>query len=86
MYLIYIMYNKTNIQSNLCSRPLLNNGHLSTTAGQSPARLILIPILIEKPSTERPPLYNGHFFGVPRVAVVDRFDCIYIMYNINFIV
>ncbi len=28
-----------------------------------------------KPSTERPPLYNGHFFGVPRVAVVDRFDC-----------
>jgi hypothetical protein len=20
-------------------------------------------------------MYNGHFFGVPRVAVVDRFDC-----------
>jgi hypothetical protein len=20
-------------------------------------------------------MYNGHYFGVPRVAVVDRFDC-----------
>jgi hypothetical protein len=30
-----------------------------------------------KTSTEQPPVYNGHFFGVPRMAVVDRFDCIY---------
>ncbi len=25
-------------------------------------------------------MYNGHYFEVPRVAVVDRFDCIY---NLN---
>jgi hypothetical protein len=29
-----------------------------------------------KPSKERPPMYNGHYFGVLRKAVVDRFDCI----------
>jgi hypothetical protein len=29
-----------------------------------------------KPSTEQPPLYNGHFLQVPRVVVVDWFDCI----------
>ncbi len=28
-----------------------------------------------KTCQDRPTLYNGHFFGVPRVAVVDRFDC-----------
>ncbi len=32
-----------------------------------------------KPSKDRPPLYNGHFFGVPRVAVIDRFDCTIIL-------
>ena len=26
----------------------------------------------------RPPLYGGHFCQVPRVAAIDRFDCIYI--------
>ncbi len=28
-------------------------------------------------SSERPAMYNGHFLAVPRVAVVDRFDCTY---------
>ena len=36
-----------------------------------------------KTSTERPPMYNGHFFGVPRVAVEDRFDCTKIVYVIE---
>ena len=26
----------------------------------------------------RPPLYGSHFCQVPRVAAIDRFDCIYI--------
>ncbi len=32
-----------------------------------------------KPSTQPPPMYNGHFLGVPRLAVVFRFNftCIY---------
>ena len=28
----------------------------------------------------RPPLYGGHFCQVPRVATIDRFDCIYKIY------
>jgi hypothetical protein len=28
-----------------------------------------------KPFKKWPPMYNGHYSGVPRVAVVDRFDC-----------
>ena len=43
-------------------------GHLSTTAiffgGQSTHSLLFQP------------LYNGHFFSVPKVAVVERFNCI----------
>jgi hypothetical protein len=27
-------------------------------------------------SEQRPPVYSGHFFGVPRVVVVHKFDCI----------
>jgi hypothetical protein len=27
-----------------------------------------------KTSAERPPMYKGHFLGVPRVGIVDRFD------------
>ncbi len=64
------------IQSNLRLRPPLNYGHLSKTARKSPARLILISILIKKP------LQSGHlctaatFWGLQVVvAVVDRFDC-----------
>ncbi len=52
-------------------RPPVNNGR--TKSGQAN----FDTNFDWKPSTERPPLYNGHFFGVPRVAVVDRFDCIY---------
>ncbi len=28
-----------------------------------------------KTSLQRPPVYYGQYFGVPRVAIVDRFDC-----------
>ncbi len=40
-----------------------------------------------KPSKKRPPLYNSHYFGVPRVALVDRFDCsrdILLLFKSNF--
>jgi len=31
--------------------------------------------LILKTNTEQPPIFNSHFFRVPRVVVVNRFDC-----------
>ncbi len=34
-----------------------------------------------KASKQRPPIYNGQYFVVPRVAVVDRFDCINLFLN-----
>ncbi len=35
-----------------------------------------------KHSTEQLPMYNGHFCVVPKVAVVDRFDCICYQFQI----
>jgi len=60
------------------------NGHLWTTATcqQRPAqvpcptnRTMTLPRILDQTLNSGHPLNNGHFFGVPRVAVVHRFDC-----------
>jgi hypothetical protein len=65
---------QTGMQSNLCERPPLNNDHLSgsqTKYGQT----FYNTNFVWKPYKDQPSQYNGHFFQVPRVALVDRFDC-----------
>jgi hypothetical protein len=37
-----------------------------------------LPRILNQILNSSHPLNNGHFFGVPRVAVVHRFDCILI--------
>ncbi len=74
---VIIIYSQTCVNGHLWTtatseqRPPVNNGR--TKSGQAN----FDTNIDWKPSTERPPLYNAHFFGVPRVTVVDRFDCIY---------
>ena len=36
-----------------------------------------LPRILDQTLNSGHPLNNGHFFGVPRVAVVHRFDCIF---------
>ncbi len=50
----------------------MNNDHLPTTASLNLAKPNLKAILIEKPLKKSHPMYNRHFFGVPRVIVVDN--------------
>ncbi len=49
-------------------RPLVNNGHTKSGKANFETNFDW------KISTEQPPMYYSHFIGVPRVAVVDRFD------------
>jgi len=68
-------------------RPPLNNGHLWKTAtseqrppvnyGQTKSGRANFDTNFDwKTSTEQTPMYNDHFLGVSRVAVVYIFDCI----------
>jgi hypothetical protein len=57
---------------------------LTATCQQRPARIpcptkptMTLPSILDQPLNNGHPLNNSHFFGVPRVAVVHRFDCIY---------
>jgi hypothetical protein len=61
------------------------NGHLWTTAtcqqrlAQVPCPTnptMTLPRILDQTLNSGRPLNNGHFLGVPRVAVVHRFDCI----------
>jgi hypothetical protein len=51
-------------------RPTANNGQ------PKPGQIKFNSNFDRKTSLQRPPVYYGQYFGVPRVAVVDRFDCI----------
>jgi hypothetical protein len=51
--------------------------YLSTMVSLNPGTPNLRAMLIEKPLKKQPPMYKGHYFGVPRVVVVDRFGCIW---------
>jgi hypothetical protein len=73
------------------------NGHLWTTATyqQQPARIpsptkptMTLPRILDQPLNNSHPLNNGHFFGVPRVAVVHGFYCtwkktIFVKWNVK---
>jgi hypothetical protein len=50
-------------------RPPVNNGQTKSGQANFDTNFDL------KTSTERSPMYNGQFLGVPRVAVAHRFDC-----------
>ncbi len=53
-------------------RPPVNNDQLDPQTYQ------INTSFIGGTSEQRPPLNNGRFFGVPRVAVVHRFDCTFL--------
>ncbi len=51
-------------------RPPVNNGQ------PKPGQIKFNSNFDWNPFKKRPPMYNDHYFGGPRVAVIDRFDCI----------
>jgi hypothetical protein len=51
-------------------RPTVNNGQSKSRKANFATNFDL------KTSAEQPPMNNGQFFGVPRVAIAYRFDCI----------
>ncbi len=63
-----------NIQSNLILRTLLNSDDLSTTTTILESQFESLKH--DATSEQRPPVNNGHIFGVPRVVFVYKFDCI----------
>ena len=62
------------LQSNMIYRPPLNSNHLPTTTTSFRIRFQFVSHTAT--SERRPPLLKGNKFGVPRVVVVRRIDCI----------
>ncbi len=59
----------------MCWRPPPNDNNLSPTTTILESRF---PHLEGKGiSEQRPPVNNGHYFWVPRMVVIHRFDCIF---------
>ena len=50
--------------------------HELTTTSEYIATTILNFYLLND-LEQRPPVYNGHYFGVPRAVIVHRFDCVH---------
>ena len=62
------------LQSNMIYRPPLNSNHLPTPTTTFRFRFQFVSHTAT--SERRPPLLKGNKFGVPRVVVVRRIDCI----------
>ena len=54
--------------------PPLNNGQPKPGQNKFPYNFHWIT------NTERPSMYDAHFFGVPRVILVDRFGCLFFLW------
>ena len=57
------IYSQTWVKDHLTSTTIILGSHFEF-------------ILLKWILGQRPPVYNGHYFWVPRVNVVHRFDCI----------